>query len=120
MRYVLPSSLTWWAGLAAILIGLAGLLPPEHGQLAELAAVVASPQGTRAASPGSRVNRLNVGAPAKGASYQPPMQRIRPAPPITKPADRTPDLADRFVDIGLLADSVRLEWPTPTLTSAKQ
>ena len=23
MRYVLPSSLTWWAGLAAILIGLA-------------------------------------------------------------------------------------------------
>ena len=38
MRYVLPRSLTWWAGLAAILIGLAGLLLPEHGQLAELAA----------------------------------------------------------------------------------
>ena len=31
MRYVLPKSLTWWAGLAAILFGLAALALPEHG-----------------------------------------------------------------------------------------
>ena len=37
MRYVLPKSLTWWAGLAAILIGLLALALPEHGPLGELA-----------------------------------------------------------------------------------
>ena len=42
MRYVLPNSLTWWAGLAAILIGLAALALPEHGPLGELAGVIAS------------------------------------------------------------------------------
>jgi hypothetical protein len=37
MRYVLPTSLTWWAGLTAI---LAGLALPEHGPLGELAGVM--------------------------------------------------------------------------------
>ena len=55
MRYVLPSSLTWWAGLAAILIGLAGLLLPEHGQLAELAAVVAELTGAKDAAPATLI-----------------------------------------------------------------
>jgi hypothetical protein len=55
MRYVLPSSLTWWAGLAAILIGLAGLALPQHGPLAELAAVVAELTGAEDAAPATLI-----------------------------------------------------------------
>lgn len=51
MRYVLPSSLTWWAGLFAILIGLAGLILPEHGELTELARIVADLTGAEDAAP---------------------------------------------------------------------
>ena len=40
MRYVLPTSLTWWAGLAAVLIGLLALALPESGPLGELAGVI--------------------------------------------------------------------------------
>jgi hypothetical protein len=60
MRYVLPTSLTWWAGLAAILIGLAGLLLPEHGALAELAAVIAELTGAKDAAPATLIT-LGVG-----------------------------------------------------------
>jgi hypothetical protein len=55
MRYVLPSSLTWWSGLAAILIGLAGLALPEHGRLAELAALVAELTGAKDAAPATLI-----------------------------------------------------------------
>ncbi len=55
MRYVLPNSLTWWAGLLAILIGLAGLALPEHGQLAELAALVAKLIGAENAAPATLI-----------------------------------------------------------------
>jgi branched-subunit amino acid ABC-type transport system permease component len=60
MRYVLPRSLTWWAGLAAILIGLAGRLLPEHGQLFELAAFVAELTGAKDAAPATLIT-LGVG-----------------------------------------------------------
>jgi hypothetical protein len=55
MRYVLPSSLTWWAGLTAILIGLAGLALPQHGPLAELASVVAELTGAKDAAPATLI-----------------------------------------------------------------
>jgi hypothetical protein len=55
MRYVLPSSLTWWADIAAIVIGLAGLLLPEHGALAELAALVAELTGAKDAAPATLI-----------------------------------------------------------------
>ena len=55
MCYVLPNSLTWWAGLLAILIGLAGLLLPEHGPLADLAAVVAELTGAKDAAPATLI-----------------------------------------------------------------
>jgi hypothetical protein len=50
-----PPHLTWWAGHAAILIGLAGLLLPEHGPLAELAAVVAELTGAKDAAPATLI-----------------------------------------------------------------
>ena len=36
MRYVRPNSLTWWAGLLAMLTGIASLALPATGPLAEL------------------------------------------------------------------------------------
>jgi hypothetical protein len=55
MRYVLPTSLTWWAGLTAILIGLAGLALPEHGALGELAGVIAMLIGANDAAPATLI-----------------------------------------------------------------
>ena len=51
MRYFQPTSLTWWAGLLAVLIGSAALLLPEQGQLAELARLVAILAGAGDAAP---------------------------------------------------------------------
>jgi hypothetical protein len=36
MRYVRPNSLTWWAGLLAMLTGIASLALPATGPLGEL------------------------------------------------------------------------------------
>lgn len=55
MRYVLPKSLTWWAGLAAILIGLAALSLPESGPLGELAGVIAQLIGASDAAPATLI-----------------------------------------------------------------
>jgi len=55
MRYVLPKSLTWWAGLAAILIGLLALALPEHGALGELAGVIAQLIGANDAAPATLI-----------------------------------------------------------------
>jgi hypothetical protein len=55
MRYVLPKSLTWWAGLAAILIGLAALALPEHGSLGELAGAIAMLIGANDAAPATLI-----------------------------------------------------------------
>jgi hypothetical protein len=55
MRYVLPKSLTWWAGLAAILIGFAALALPESGPLGELAGVAAQIIGADDAAPATLI-----------------------------------------------------------------
>lgn len=55
MRYVLPQSLTWWAGLAAILIGLIALALPGSGPLGELAGLIASPIGANDAAPATLI-----------------------------------------------------------------
>lgn len=55
MRYVLPKSLTWWAGLAAILIGLAAFARPESGPLGELAGVIAQLIGANDAAPATLI-----------------------------------------------------------------
>lgn len=55
MRYVIPTSLTWWAGLAAVLVGLAGLLLPEHGELAALGRLVAELTGAEDAAPATLI-----------------------------------------------------------------
>ena len=51
MRYFQPTSLTWWAGLLALLTGSSALFMPDQGQLAELARLVAILAGTGDASP---------------------------------------------------------------------
>jgi hypothetical protein len=51
MRYVRPSSLTWWAGLAALLTGSASLVLPDHGELAALSRLVAELSGAGDAAP---------------------------------------------------------------------
>lgn len=55
MRYVLPTSLTWWAGLAAVLIGLLALALPESGPLGELAGVIAMLIGANDAAPATLI-----------------------------------------------------------------
>ena len=51
MRYVRPTSLTWWAGLLAMLTGIAAIILPMAGPLAELAQLVALLTGSGDASP---------------------------------------------------------------------
>ena len=55
MRYVLPKSLSWWAGLAAILIGLAALALPESGPLGELSGAIAQLIGADDAAPATLI-----------------------------------------------------------------
>jgi len=51
MRYIRPTSLTWWAGLLAMLTGIAAVILPTAGPLAELAQLVALLAGSGGASP---------------------------------------------------------------------
>ncbi len=51
MRYIRPTSLTWWAGLAALLTGTAALILPDHGELAALSQLVAELAGAGDAAP---------------------------------------------------------------------
>ncbi|MCE6949772.1 hypothetical protein LAZ29_02395 [Cereibacter sphaeroides] len=51
MRYILPRSLTWWAGVLAIVTGAAALVLPEAGATGELARLVALLAGSGDASP---------------------------------------------------------------------
>mgnify|MGYP006294682011 CR=1 FL=1 len=55
MRYVRPRSLTWWAGLSAILTGLAALTLPASGPLGVLSCLVALLAGSGDASPAGLV-----------------------------------------------------------------
>ena len=40
MRYIRPTSLTWWAGLLAFATGTASLVLPATGPLADLARLI--------------------------------------------------------------------------------
>ncbi len=51
MRYFRPTSLTWWAGLLAMLTGIASIALPTTGAFAELARLVALLAGSSDASP---------------------------------------------------------------------
>ena len=51
MRYIRPTSLTWWSGLLAVLTGLGVLVLPTTGPLGELARFVALIAGSGDASP---------------------------------------------------------------------
>jgi len=55
MRYVLPKSLTWWVGLAAVLIGLLALALPESGPLGVIAGVIAMLIGANDAAPATLI-----------------------------------------------------------------
>ncbi|MBJ3764416.1 hypothetical protein ILP92_16875 [Maribius pontilimi] len=51
MRYIRPNSLTWWSGCLAALTGVASILLPATGSLAELSRLVALLAGSGDASP---------------------------------------------------------------------
>jgi len=51
MRYLRPNSLTWWAGLLALLTGIASIALPATGPLGELSRLVALHAGSGDASP---------------------------------------------------------------------
>ncbi|MEO9781453.1 MAG: hypothetical protein ABJH07_00280 [Sedimentitalea sp.] len=51
MRYIRPNSLTWWAGCLAALTGVASVMLPAIGPLAELSRLVALLAGSADASP---------------------------------------------------------------------
>jgi len=51
MRYIRPTSLTWWAGCLAMLTGTASVAQPATGALGEISRLVALLAGTGDASP---------------------------------------------------------------------
>ena len=51
MRYFQPKSLTWWSGVAAVLVGVASIALPASGQLADVSRVVSMLAGSSDASP---------------------------------------------------------------------
>ncbi|WP_149589989.1 hypothetical protein [Tabrizicola flagellatus] len=55
MRYIRPTSLTWWAGLLAFATGAASLALPATGTLADLARLVATLAGSGDASPAALI-----------------------------------------------------------------
>ena len=55
MRYIRPTSLTWWAGLLATATGTGALVVPEHGALVDLARLVAALAGTGDAAPATLI-----------------------------------------------------------------
>lgn len=55
MRYIRPTSMTWWAGLMATATGTGALVLPEHSALADLARLVAALAGTGDAAPATLI-----------------------------------------------------------------
>ena len=55
MRYIRPTSLTWWAGLLAFATGAASLALPATGPLADFAGLVATLAGSSDASPAALI-----------------------------------------------------------------
>lgn len=51
MRYIRPTSLTWWAGLLAVLTGVASVALPVNGPIGEFSRLVALLAGSGDASP---------------------------------------------------------------------
>jgi hypothetical protein len=51
MRYIRPSSLTWWAGITALGAGTGAMLLPESGPLGDLARLIAVLAGTGDTAP---------------------------------------------------------------------
>jgi hypothetical protein len=51
MRYVRPKSLTWWAGLFSLSVGIAALAIPDSYQVTQLGALVSILAGGGDASP---------------------------------------------------------------------
>ena len=55
MRYIRPTSLTWWAGLLAFATGAASLALPATGPLADLAPLITLLSGSGDASPAALI-----------------------------------------------------------------
>lgn len=55
MRYIRPTSLTWWAGLLAVATGAASLALPAAGPLADLARLITLLSGSGDASPAALI-----------------------------------------------------------------
>jgi len=55
MRYIRPTSLTWWAGLLAFATGAASLVVPVTGPLADLARLITLLSGSGDASPAALI-----------------------------------------------------------------
>jgi hypothetical protein len=51
MRYIRPTSLTWWAGVLAFATGIASLALPATGPFSELSRLIALLAGSGDASP---------------------------------------------------------------------
>lgn len=55
MRYIRPTSLTCWAGLLALATGIASLVVPVTGPLADLARLITLLSGSGDASPAALI-----------------------------------------------------------------
>ncbi|WP_128515170.1 hypothetical protein [Tabrizicola thermarum] len=55
MRYIRPTSLTWWAGMLAFATGAASLVMPTSGPLTDLARLITLLSGSGDASPAALI-----------------------------------------------------------------
>lgn len=55
MKYIKPKSLTWWAGIFALVVGIASLAIPDNYQLSQLGQLVSMLSGGQDANPASLI-----------------------------------------------------------------
>lgn len=55
VRYIRPRSLTWWAGVAMIAVGIAGIILPDSDAAREVAVALHMLTGEGASSPGMMI-----------------------------------------------------------------
>ena len=51
MKYIRPTSLTWWSGVFALAVGIASLMMPDSYQVTQIGALVSMLAGGTDASP---------------------------------------------------------------------
>lgn len=73
MKYIKPTSLTWWSGVFALSVGIASLAMPDSYQVTQIGALVAMLAGGADASPAGLI-ALGLGLVGVRAAIEARMQ----------------------------------------------